>query len=310
MANEPRVISGDIIAFEDKTGMGKIRPNDGSEEVVFHFEDLLNLGALQDGDETKILAGLKGTPVSVTNIPALYNEAEKSWEVPLQEEATERPVVTIAQEAEIDDQPDFGALYDDRYSDPSSQPIRKPVAPRDNRPPAQAADGQPDTAWQGAAGDVSQPRRAVPTEQPDFPADFGQDTPVFGGGVTAPPSTPVSSTAVPTAGERQSGRVKFFNVSKGFGFIEPDNGGKDIFVHATKVPDGLTLTENMRITFGTQPGRKGGSEAIDLRPETAPAANAEDIANYSGAAPVTSARPIVVVKRTSRKPPPGTEGQS
>ena len=310
MANDPKIISGDIIAFDDNTGMGKIRPNAGSEIVIFHFEDLLQLGAVKDGDEAEILLGLEQTPVSVTNIPALFNVAEKNWEVPLQEAST----VVIAstptpRQAEIDDQPDFGAVYD-RYLDASSQPIPVRATPRNDRPSAQAHDGQPDAAWRDAAGDVARQRITAQTEQPDFPENFGQDTPIFGGADAARPTNPAQIADASSTDKRQAGRVKFFNIDKGFGFIEPDNNGNDIFVHTTKVPAGLVLTQDMRITFGTQPGRKGGLEAIDVRLETAPTASADDIARYSGAPAATSSRPVVVVKRTSRKPPPGAEGQS
>jgi CspA family cold shock protein len=53
---------------------------------------------------------------------------------------------------------------------------------------------------------------------------------------------------------RQNGTVKFFNASKGCGFITPDHGGKDIFVHVTAVErSGLpALTEGQRISFETE----------------------------------------------------------
>lgn len=66
---------------------------------------------------------------------------------------------------------------------------------------------------------------------------------------------------------RQSGTVKFFNQSKGFGFITPDEGGKDVFVHISAVEQsGLsTLDDGMRVTFETEPDRRGkGPKAINL----------------------------------------------
>jgi cold shock protein len=67
---------------------------------------------------------------------------------------------------------------------------------------------------------------------------------------------------------RQSGTVKFFNQSKGFGFITPDDGGKDVFVHITAVEkSGLhALDEGMRISFETEPDKRGkGPKAINLQ---------------------------------------------
>ncbi len=54
---------------------------------------------------------------------------------------------------------------------------------------------------------------------------------------------------------RQTGTVKFFNQSKGFGFITPDEGGKDVFVHITAVErSGVgPLDEGMRVSFDTSP---------------------------------------------------------
>jgi len=68
---------------------------------------------------------------------------------------------------------------------------------------------------------------------------------------------------------RQNGTVKFFNASKGFGFITPDDGGKDVFVHVTAVErsDIGVLNDGMRVSFETEPDKRGkGPKAVDLRP--------------------------------------------
>jgi CspA family cold shock protein len=71
-------------------------------------------------------------------------------------------------------------------------------------------------------------------------------------------------------GMRQTGTVKFFNQSKGFGFIKPDEGDKDVFVHITAVErSGIgTLDEGMRVSFDTEPDKRGkGPKAVDLQLE-------------------------------------------
>ncbi|MGJ3231997.1 MAG: cold-shock protein [Oceanicaulis sp.] len=65
-----------------------------------------------------------------------------------------------------------------------------------------------------------------------------------------------------------TGTVKFFNADKGFGFITPDEGGNDVFVHITAVKDsGLAdLRDGQRIAFDTEPDRRGkGPKAVNLR---------------------------------------------
>jgi CspA family cold shock protein len=67
---------------------------------------------------------------------------------------------------------------------------------------------------------------------------------------------------------RQNGTVKFFNAAKGYGFITPDDGGKDVFVHVTAVEQsGLNgLADGMRISFETEPDKRGkGPKAVDLQ---------------------------------------------
>lgn len=62
------------------------------------------------------------------------------------------------------------------------------------------------------------------------------------------------------------GTVKFFNSAKGFGFISPDGGGKDVFVHVSAVEQaGLrSLTEGQRVSFDTQPDARG-AKAVNLK---------------------------------------------
>jgi cold shock protein len=67
---------------------------------------------------------------------------------------------------------------------------------------------------------------------------------------------------------RQSGTVKFYNSQKGFGFIKPDDGGKDVFVHVTAVEQaGIpNLDEGMRISFEMEPDKRGkGPKAVNLQ---------------------------------------------
>lgn len=63
-----------------------------------------------------------------------------------------------------------------------------------------------------------------------------------------------------------TGTVKFFNTTKGFGFIQPDDGGKDVFVHVTAVQKaGLTgLNEGQKISFELASDR-GKTSAANLK---------------------------------------------
>jgi CspA family cold shock protein len=66
-----------------------------------------------------------------------------------------------------------------------------------------------------------------------------------------------------------TGTVKFFNGDKGYGFIRPDDGTRDVFVHVSAVTSsGLsTLNEGQRISFEVEPDKRGkGPKAINLRP--------------------------------------------
>ena len=56
-----------------------------------------------------------------------------------------------------------------------------------------------------------------------------------------------------------TGKVKWFDVTKGFGFITPEDGSKDVFVHHTAIAgDGFkTLSENQEVTFDVTEGAKG-----------------------------------------------------
>ncbi len=64
-----------------------------------------------------------------------------------------------------------------------------------------------------------------------------------------------------------TGTVKFFNTAKGFGFIHPDDGAKDVFVHISAVErSGLTgLNENQKVSFELERGRDGRVAAVNLK---------------------------------------------
>jgi cold shock protein len=63
------------------------------------------------------------------------------------------------------------------------------------------------------------------------------------------------------------GTVKWFNPLKGYGFIQPDDGSKDVFVHISAVERaGLaTLTEGQRVSFDLEPGQRGKTAATNLK---------------------------------------------
>jgi CspA family cold shock protein len=60
------------------------------------------------------------------------------------------------------------------------------------------------------------------------------------------------------------GTVKFYNTSKGYGFIAPDDGGKDVFVHATALQRAglVALHEGQKVTFDVQTDPRSGKLAV------------------------------------------------
>ncbi len=63
-----------------------------------------------------------------------------------------------------------------------------------------------------------------------------------------------------------NGTVKWFNTTKGFGFIQPETGGKDVFVHISAVERaGLTgLADNQKVTYDLEAGRDGRESATNI----------------------------------------------
>ena len=63
-----------------------------------------------------------------------------------------------------------------------------------------------------------------------------------------------------------NGTVKWFNTTKGYGFIAPESGGKDIFVHISAVErSGLTgLADDQKVTYDLEAGRDGRESAVNI----------------------------------------------
>lgn len=64
----------------------------------------------------------------------------------------------------------------------------------------------------------------------------------------------------------KTGTVKFFNTDKGYGFIQPDDGSEDSFVHISAVQEAgmTTLTNNQRLNYEIETGRNGKASAVRL----------------------------------------------
>ncbi|ODP39500.1 cold-shock protein [Sphingomonas turrisvirgatae] len=65
-----------------------------------------------------------------------------------------------------------------------------------------------------------------------------------------------------------TGTVKFFNADKGYGFIAPDNGGNDAFVHISAVERAgmATLNQDQRVTYELEEDRRGKMAAVNISP--------------------------------------------
>jgi len=63
------------------------------------------------------------------------------------------------------------------------------------------------------------------------------------------------------------GTVKFFNTDKGYGFISPENGGQDSFVHISAVQNAgmATLERDQRVSYEVEVGRNGKASAVNLK---------------------------------------------
>jgi CspA family cold shock protein len=64
-----------------------------------------------------------------------------------------------------------------------------------------------------------------------------------------------------------TGTVKWFNPTKGYGFIQPDDGSKDVFVHISAVEKAgiATLQEGQKLTFDIEQGQQGKTSAVNLK---------------------------------------------
>ena len=65
-----------------------------------------------------------------------------------------------------------------------------------------------------------------------------------------------------------SGTVTFFNADKGYGFISPDGGGNDAFVHISAVERAgmISLNQNQRLNYELEQDRRGKTSAVNLQP--------------------------------------------
>jgi cold shock protein len=101
---------------------------------------------------------------------------------------------------------------------------------------------------------------------------FGQLVPILSGRLQCSSRALVrrqgETTGIRNAGmASKTGTVKFFNATKGFGFITPDGGGEDLFAHFSEIRvEGFkTLQENQKVSFEVKTGPKG-KQAANIKP--------------------------------------------
>jgi CspA family cold shock protein len=81
------------------------------------------------------------------------------------------------------------------------------------------------------------------------------------------PRAPLRAATPNLEASMATGTVKFFNVTRGFGFIQPDDGSKDVFVHISAVERaGLGgLSEKQKVSFDVEKGNNGKTSAVNLK---------------------------------------------
>tara|TARA_E500000178_G_scaffold352561_1_gene416269 strand:+ start:547 stop:795 length:249 start_codon:yes stop_codon:yes gene_type:complete len=75
------------------------------------------------------------------------------------------------------------------------------------------------------------------------------------------------TTFYPKESKMPNGTVKWFNETKGYGFIEPEDKSQDVFVHISAVKDAgmQTLNENQTVSYELEQGKNGKSSAVNLK---------------------------------------------
>lgn len=71
-----------------------------------------------------------------------------------------------------------------------------------------------------------------------------------------------------TSSTRAQGTVKWFNDMKGYGFIVPKNGGNDVFVHVSGLPEGTMIKEGQLVSYELAPDRRGRMTAVKVQVST------------------------------------------
>ena len=258
--------SGTVRWFDPDKGFGFIEPDDGGDDVFVHFSAIADTGGfrtLAEGQRVEFDAapgprGPQAEHVRPLDRGAAPRRREERRDGRDGRDTGRRRVVLTGTVKHFDGDKGFGFIVpDDVFVHVSAVLGRDDEPEEGDRVEFELVEGP--RGLQADAVRILAPGRGGPSRRP---SDAGRraDTRSPGRDRGDRPGRP------PRGGSGQ-GTVQWFNPEKGFGFITPDDGGEDLFVHYSDIEDAgyRELAEGQRVSFTRTSGPRGAS-ATEVRP--------------------------------------------